>query len=60
MWRSVNQYSHPAIELEISLKSDLQPFDIVSENNLNKTFCVTAANKDFKYNTYKFKLTEKI
>ena len=59
LWRSVNQYSHPAIELEISLKSDLQPCDIVSENNLNKTFCVTAANKDYKYNTYKFKLTEK-
>ena len=59
LWRCVNQYSHPAIELEISLKSDLQPCDIVSENNLGKTFCVTAADKDYKYNTYKVKLTEK-
>lgn len=59
LWRCVNQYTQPSTILEVALKEDLPLYYVIEESNLNHNYVIDSVEKDYRFNTYRYKLIEK-
>ena len=59
LWRCVNQYSAPSTILELSLKDDIPPYNVIYERNLNHHYVIDSVEKDYRNCNYNYKIIEK-
>lgn len=60
IFRIVNQYSTPSIELSLNLRNDIEIFGLYKSSlDLDKDFIVDKVDRDYRYNSTNVKLIEK-
>ena len=60
IYRIVNQYSTPSIELSLNLRNDIEIYGLYKSSlDLDKDFIVDKVDRDYRYNSTNVKLIEK-
>ena len=60
IYRIVNQYSTPSIELSLNLRNDIEIYGLYKSSlDLNKDFIVDKVDRDYRFNSTNVKLIEK-
>ena len=57
--RIVNQYTDPAIKLELNLGTDIKPYTLITEPVLGKTMIVNSISYDYRYDKATVNVVEK-